>query len=806
MPARTFSEADRSEQSRPQHRSISNTWSPYVGSASTATAAVAESKRMAGAGASSPGSPHKRPWGSSPERTGIPAGHDSAEEDELSDELSPNLQNRRSPHHHQRPAASKRKEGKVGSSAPSPKRSKRINAELSPASRVSYTSGHARHPLSVCVDDATYIPLHQLNLPSFDTIPLPPLKVADISQSKEAHSRSPSPRSRMTAPSIDRSDDPSAGRSSDQSLSLDEIDTFLDLIYKHHPEPMTAETMRKSVETLYHDWEQYCARRQVPVRLAKKPLMDEYGKIFNGVYGSELQAKARSIAHELSQRAANASISGDASDDKDAQRRHDSSRRSLTRSSTEEDSEDEEADDGDETMGGDVAASGASLLGKKKAEADESGSSKKSNIAQVGRNGLAVLPPGLFDILRNHLRDDILSSIMPSVRNDLTEQTRELFLQNQDLFGRIKEMEDRIRNQDLWIRHLLSRDPAEIATPPVGSHISGGGEPGSGLGPRSRPFSASARDPASLGKHPRHGPLSSEGEMGSGAPIGDYFGGAGAMSPRQPPRNEPRHSTQQGMTTPHPWDGRSPAAAAGPSMGSGPGSAAGPSNAFGSGRWEAEGPPPGAYRDRPPAERRPSYATEPHRRPGSWQGEPQVGRAFRSHNHPGDRPDLLEGRHEPPTGPQPGNPRLSLGERRRLSAFGGVASGSRGGGAPAPPPLSTGLSVGGGMHDEFRRPGPPMHPREPAMSPISPAYDTRRPHHGLPVSHSEPYFASSEPIKAPLPPRAITAASPEQMQKNKRGRPSKAEMANSRAELGPSGRGSFSGGSHPSTQSRPYMS
>ncbi|SPO25047.1 uncharacterized protein UTRI_01561_B [Ustilago trichophora] len=774
MPARTFSEADRSQQSHPQHRPTSNTWSPYGGAASTATAtaAVAESKRMAAAGPSSPRSPHKRPWGSSPERNAIATDLDSAEEDELSDELSPNVQNRPSPHHHQRPAASKRKEGKVGSRAPSPKRSKRTNVELSPASRLS-----------------------------------------DISQSKDAHNnRSPSPRSRMTASSADRSEDPAAGRSSDQSLSLDEIDTFLDLIYKHHPEPMTAETMRKSVEALYHDWEQYCARRQVPVRLAKKPLMDEYGKIFNGVYGPEHQAKARSIAHELSQRAANASISGDASDDKDAQRRDSTSRRSLTRSSTDEDSEDEEADAGHETMGGDVATSGASLLGKKKVEADESGPSKKSNIAQVGRNGLAVLPPGLFDILRNHLRDDILSSIMPSVRNDLTEQTRELFLQNQDLFGRIKEMEDRIRNQDLWIRHLLSRDPADMTTPPVATHMGGGGDPGSGLGSKSRTFPASARDPTSLGRHPRHGPLSSEGEMGSGAPIGDYFGGAGAMSPRQPPRNEPRHFPQQGMATPHPWDGRSPAAAAGPSMisnsgpGSGPGPAAGPSNAFGSGRWEAEGPPPGAYRDCPPTERRPSYATEPNRRPGSWQGEPQAGRAFRSHNHPGDRPDLPEGRYESPTGPQPGDSRLSLVERRRLSAFSGIASGSRVGGAPAPPPLSTGASLGGGMHDEFRRPGPPMYPREPAMSPISPAYDTRRPHHGLPVSHSEPYFGSSEPIKTPLPPRAVAAGSPEQMQKNKRGRPSKAEMANSRAELGSAGRGSFSGGSHPSTQSRPYMS
>ena len=167
---------------------------------------------------------------------------------------------------------------------------------------------------------------------------------------------------------------------------MDEIDTFLDLIYKHHPEPMTAETMRQSVDALYSDWEQFCARRKVPVKLAKKPLMDEYHKIFHGVYGPEHQAKAKSIAHELSQRSANASAADDGNDDKLAQRRDSSSRRSLTRSSTDEDSDDdEETRTGEVTTAGDAdTASAQPLSSKKKADADESGSSKKSNILIPG--------------------------------------------------------------------------------------------------------------------------------------------------------------------------------------------------------------------------------------------------------------------------------------------------------------------------------------------------------------------------------------------------------------------------------------
>ncbi|KAJ1032381.1 hypothetical protein NDA16_000408 [Ustilago loliicola] len=591
---------------------------------------------------------------------------------------------------------------------------------------------------------------------------------------------------------------------------MDEIDTFLDLIYKHHPEPMTAENMRQSVDALYSDWEEYCARRQVPVKLAKKPLMDEYHKIFHGFYGPEHQAKARSIAHELSQRSANASAGEDAVDGRPAHRRDSSSRRSLTRSSTDEDSDDEDADAGDPATGGDADASSAQPQGsKKKADADEAASSKKSNIAQVGRNGLAVLPPGLFDILRNHLRDDILSSIMPSVRNDLTEQTRELFLQNQDLFGRIKEMEDRIRNQDLWIRHLLSRDPADLTIPPVGAHMGApglaiaGAESASILGSKSRPFSASARDQASLSRHPRHGPSSSESEMVGAVPPGDYHDAPGPMSPRHPSRNELRQFAQQGMSGPHPWDGRS--AATGSSSAMGPASS-GSSNVFGSGRWEADGPQ-GVYRDGPQHERRSSHTSEAARRPTSWQGEPQGGRVQRTHHHPGERHEL-QGRYEPPAGPQSNDLRMSFSERRRMSTFssGGGPSGSRGA-APAPASLSSGPgSHMSGIHEEFRRPGPPMHMRDSAMSPIEPAYDTRRPHLGMPISHSEPYFGHPESNKAPLPPRSVGAGVSPELQKNKRGRPSKAEMASSRVEPGQFVQGSFGGSSHPASQPRPYLS
>lgn len=732
-------------------------------------------KRFAAAGPSSPRTPNKRPWDSPEQRYGVAAGQESAEEDELSDEVSHASQDSRNQRHPRNFVASKRKDTKSVPTAPSPKRSKRTEAEVvSPTARARPAHGPAKEP----------------------------------------RSRSSSPRSHISAISTERTDRPEDSKSDrppERALAMDEIDTFLDLIYKHHPEPMTAESMRQSVDALYTDWEQYCARRQVPVKLAKKPLMDEYHKIFHGVYGPEHQAKARSIAHELSQRSANASAGEDGVDDRSAHRRDSSSRRSMTRSSTDGDSEDENAGAGDASTGGDADASSAQQQGsKKKADADEAASSKRSNIAQVGRNGLAILPPGLFDILRNHLRDEILSSIMPSVRNDLTEQTRELFLQNQDLFGRIKEMEDRIRNQDLWIRHLLSRDPADLTKPPVGPHVGATGLAGADAGAESalipgskaRHVPVSARDQAGPGRRSRHGLSSSESDMIGGAPPGDYFGGAGPMSPRHPSRNEPRQFPQQGMPGPHPWEGRPSATGSTSAMGP---RNAGSSNVFGSGRWEADDPPQGAYKDRPTHERRSSLASEAVRRPVSWQGESQGGRAQRPHHHPAERHELQEGRYEPPAGPQSNDHRLSFSERRRMSAI-SSGSGPRGA-APATASLSTGHgSHMGGMHEEFRRPGPPMHIRDSAISPVEPAYDTRRPHVGLPISHSEPYFGHPESNKAPMPPRAMGAGISPEIQKNKRGRPSKAEMANSRMDPAQAGQGSFSGSSHPASQPRPYLS
>lgn len=613
----------------------------------------------------------------------------------------------------------------------------------------------------------------------------------------------------MAAPRIERAESQDSVSQPQRTLSLDEIDIFLDLVYKHHPKPMTAENMRRSVDALYYDWEQFCVRRQVPVILAKKPLMDEFYKIFHGIYGPEFQAKARSIAQELSQRDASSFSGGDAASDKEPQRRDSSSRRSLTHSSSDEDSEEDDANDGDDAMTGDVGASSLRKVGgaaQGVTEDTEPGSSKKSNIAQVGRNGLAVLPPGLFDILRNHLRDDILSSIMPSVRNDLTEQTRELFLQNQDLFGRIKEMEDRIRNQDLWIRHLLSRDPTEMSTPsvgpPTGAIGPASGESTSGFSSKVRPFSGATRDLAGPGRLPHHVP--NEGEMGGGVPTSDYLDAVGPMSPRQPPRNDHKHFAQHGIVGLHSREARSPAVVAGSAMGTGP--VSGPAYPFAHGRWEAEVPPSNIYRDRPPHERRPSHTYDSNRRPAPWQSEVQAGRNLRPHSHPNERGEMPEGRFEVPAGPQPGDPRTSFGDRRRLSAFSGGASGPRDA-APAPPFMSTGPAPPmSGLHDEFRRPGSFVHPRESVTSPIEPIYDPRRPHSRLPASWSEPYFGGSEPTNAPLPHRAAMPGSPEQMQKNKRGRPSKAEMANSRADFGSSSHGSLSSASHPQAQSRPYFS
>ncbi|GAC72939.1 hypothetical protein PANT_7d00350 [Moesziomyces antarcticus T-34] len=698
---------------------------------------------------SSPTKRLSRPWDRATVQPTLDQGQDSVEEDELSDDASLAASASRSAYRasssRRRLASPRRSDDIKMVDAPSSKRPKPSNSEASPTSKPVKTMQR----LSTREDDSS------VRIP---------------------HNRSSSPP---------RRDDLGFDAASLRLLSPEEVEKFLDLIFKHHPEPMTAESMRQSVDALYSDWAQYCAQRQVPVKLAKKPLMDEYAKIFNGVYGPLLQDKARSIAQELSNRPANAPTYGDAASDKRAQKGASSSRRSQTSSSMDEDSDEDASEAVDGPVGRDVEASEG-------ASPERAGGKGKKNIAQVGRNGLAVLPPGLFDILRNHLRDDILSSIMPSVRTDLTEQTRELFLQNQDLFGRLKEMEERVRNQELWIRHLLARDPADGASPHVGPGHGpplvdaglAGADAAAGMAAKPRPFSAATRDPAGLVRHARHAASSSDHEFG---PLtGDYFGGNAPLSPRQAGRMDPRAAHAPGMHSSLAWEGRSSAGGVGPTAGT----VRGQAPPFATGRREPEAAHVGGYREVAPSERRLSYANEAYRRPSSWQSEPHGGRGSISHDHSGGHGDLA---FQPPSGP-------TLAETRRMSAFSGSGAATRGGAPPSGAP---------GAHEEFRRPGPSMYPRDSAMSPGEPGYEIRRAPPGFGASQSESYFGDAgEGIKAPLPPRAGMPDSPGLMQRNKRGRPSKFELTQTRPDGGAPGRGAaFGANSHPSsTQPRPYLS
>ncbi|GAC93936.1 hypothetical protein PHSY_001504 [Pseudozyma hubeiensis SY62] len=772
MPARTFREASRPHQEVAEQASNAKPRTQRESPSATSLT------RMTATGPLSPNSVHKRSRDSPQVHISSFPRQDSAEEDELSDDPPSHQVRDRSSRSHRTPST-KRKHGNISTQASSPKRSRNFIADG-----------------------------------------LADQKTAEAPHVADPSSRGSSPQEPISAKSDNRQESLEHDRPSARLMSAYEVDTFLDLICKHHPEPLTPETMRQSVDALYSDWEQFCSRRQAPLRFAKKPLMDEYAKIFNGIYGTDAQDKAQSIAQELSQRSSGILAGKHAADNDRDQRLDSGSRHSGAFSNTDretddeggvnendddddddnnddDDDDDDEVDPNDVMTAADAGASDGPLLDSKtkeekgrdasKEQRTGTGSStKKSNIARVGRNGLAVLPPGLFDILRTHLRDDILSSIMPSVRNDLTEQTRELFLQNQDLFGRIKEMEDRIRNQDLWIRHLLARDPWEMATPSVGPHVSATGMASAEAKPM--PFAASARDSVKIGRPTRQEPLPQEGGPGSAAPPTDYFGGPFPRSPRQDVRNDPRRfqQPQQGS-----FEGRAPAAAPTQSVVAGP---------FGSGRWEPEALPSRVYQDRlPPTDQRQPYANEaPFRRQGSWHSDVQPGRDLRQ--HPNEWHDQSEGRYElPPQGPHFRQQRLSSGDSRKLSALGaGNAAVPRGAharpypsdGSP-PPPLST-------THDEFRRPGPPMLPRESAMSPRQPEYESRRMQPSRPVHRSEAYLSSGEALNASLPPRTMAAGSPEQMQRNKRGRPSKAEMANSGV--------SFGTGSHASAPSRSYLS
>ena len=134
MPARTFSEGSRSQQGKPQRFPAPKSWRQQHDSGSPSL-----SKRMPAAGPSSPSSPPKRPWDSPQEQTAASFGHDSAEEDELSDEVPLHVRNDRIPRP-QRSLSTKRKTNKGATQASSPKRSKRSAVDFSPTEKVSVYS------------------------------------------------------------------------------------------------------------------------------------------------------------------------------------------------------------------------------------------------------------------------------------------------------------------------------------------------------------------------------------------------------------------------------------------------------------------------------------------------------------------------------------------------------------------------------------------------------------------------------------------------------------------------------------------
>ncbi len=299
-------------------------------------------------------------------------------------------------------------------------------------------------------------------------------------------------------------------------LSPQEVEKFLDLIFKHHPEPMTAESMRQSVDALYSDWAQYCAQRQVPVKLAKKPLMDEYAKIFNGVYGPSLQDKARSIAQELSngRRMRQRMATPRATRGRRRERARVGAARhphQWTRTAMRTPAKQSTAL---RTRCGSIRGRITGARRRKGQEEHRSGGPQRSRGAS----------PGLFDILRNHLRDDILSSIMPSVRTDLTEQTRELFPSpNQDSLW-ASQGDGGTRAQPRAVDPTSTRSrPADGASPHVGPGHGpplvdaglAGADAAAGMAAKPRPFLAATRDPAGLVRHARHAASSSDHEFWS---------------------------------------------------------------------------------------------------------------------------------------------------------------------------------------------------------------------------------------------------------------------------------------------------
>ncbi|EPQ29573.1 uncharacterized protein PFL1_02792 [Pseudozyma flocculosa PF-1] len=276
-------------------------------------------------------------------------------------------------------------------------------------------------------------------------------------------------------------------------LTPEEVDIFLDLIIKHQPATLSPENMTRSVNALYDDWLAMCATNSI-VAKPKKALMDEYDKIYKGRYGPAAASRARWIAEESARtstrpsRPSVDSVEGRQRSESPAtasnmvdrgSRQPRSPQRSDAGSNIGQPSSSADAVAGSGSRESDTEArkrkngedgpqEGPDRSQRRKLNGQaggpgETSSSATSGIAKVGRNGLAVLPPGLFDILRNTLKDDILGNIVPVIRSDLAEQSRDIVMQNQEIMTRLRGLEELTRAQDVCIRRLLARDQAEWA-------------------------------------------------------------------------------------------------------------------------------------------------------------------------------------------------------------------------------------------------------------------------------------------------------------------------------------------------------
>ncbi|PWN53845.1 hypothetical protein IE53DRAFT_96217 [Violaceomyces palustris] len=313
---------------------------------------------------------------------------------------------------------------------------------------------------------------------------------------------------------------PSTGSTAD--LNEEEVHKFLDLIERHNPKTLSKEDMVKSVNSLYEDWSTWCSVRGTTPK-PKGSLMAEFGKIHHGRYGRTAQQRAMGII-EAGEQLSPESIKAIQDSEKKAKLQGSASeasyRRSQERSETTSRARHASSTDvkersgsprtrndvpqgshqnspgnqiGDENLEEERDRFKRSGSGTKRKGKIESGHSsndratqrRKGNptegqsedcasgvgggLVQVGRNGLAVLPPGLFDILRAHLKDEILGSAMPLIRNEVADQTRDIAMQNQNLLNRVRELEEEVRIQNQWLQQLMSsKDRNEWGSTPFG--------------------------------------------------------------------------------------------------------------------------------------------------------------------------------------------------------------------------------------------------------------------------------------------------------------------------------------------------